>query len=234
VAGSVVNAASVSNGSTTTISCAMPTGTVQNDVMVAAVSTDWDTYANMTAPAGWALRTGFDNGLNSVHCKVFTKTAGAGEAGPYGFGQGTGSDGVASIVTLRGVDESTSAGLYAVTYTGTTSTTRIAPTVTGATTGSVLVCGAMIDGPSPSGNTITWTAPAGMTERADVQSNAFTSQSVATLLDPGDPTGTNSFTSSVAAATNGGIQWSAVFNATGGGTPPSVDLWLPVRIIQVP
>jgi hypothetical protein len=211
--GSVVGAASVAS-STITLSCAMPTGTVQNDVMVAAVSTDWDTYADITAPTGWTVLTGQDNGANTVNVKVFTKTAGASEAGPYLFHQGASSDGVCSIVTLRNVTEA--GAIASATFTGTTSTTRTAPSITGATAGSVLVCGAMCDGPGTSA--ITWTPPSGMTEQADISSGSFTSHTVATLLNPGSPTGTKAFTASASIPSVGGNQWSAVFlQGTGGG-----------------
>lgn len=219
MAGSVVNAASVSNGAGTALSCAMPTGTVQDDVMVASVSSDFGTYAGITAPAGWTLRTGQDGGTDNIHYKVFTKTAGASEAGPYGFAQSASSDGVVSIVTLRGVTESTAGGLYSSSLDRTTSTTRTAPTITGATAGAVLVCGAMCDGGGGTGRT--WTPPSGMTEQGDVQSGLWTTQGVATLIDPGDPTGTKDFTANIAPPATGGIQWSAVFN------PPAVDVYNP-------
>lgn len=216
MAGSVVNAASVASA-TTALSCAMPTGTVQGDVMVAAVSSDWGTYAAVTAPGGWTLRTGQDGGTDNIHCKVFTKTAGASEAGPYAFAQAASSDGVAAIVTLRGVDESTAVGLYGSTLTVTTSSTRTAPTLTGATAGAVLVCGAMTDG---SAGATTWTPPSGMTEQVDVQSATFTTESFATLLSPGSPTGTKDFVCTGTPTAAGGIQWSAVFNASGAADAP--------------
>jgi len=218
VAGFVINAASIA-GATTTLSCAMPTGTTQGDIMIASVCSDWSSYANTTAPGGWTLRTGYDNGNNNIHCKVFTKTAGAGEAGPYAFGQGASSDGVAAVVTLRGVFESTAAGNYNVTYTATTGTTRTAPTLTGAAGGAVLVCGAMCDGGAS--GAVTWTPPSGMAEQVDAASGAFTSQGIATLLSPGSPTGTKDFTVSGTTQSTGGIQWSAVFQPIPGAAAQS-------------
>jgi hypothetical protein len=207
MAGSIVAASSVAAGATP-LSCAMPTGTGQFDVMVAAHATDWDTYAAMTAPAGWSLLGGYDVGSNSVHLKVWTKTAGVSEAGPYSFAQGSSSDGAVSIVSVRGVVEANA--LFAATYTSTTGSTRTAPSVTGANSGAVLLSGAMTDG---SAAATTWTPPAGMTKQVDVQSVTFTTQGVASLLDPGTPTGTKDFVCTGTPVAPGGIQWSVVLLA---------------------
>lgn len=209
MAGSIVNAASVASA-TTSLVCNKPTGTAQSDVLVAAVATDFATYAAMTAPGGWTLRAGHDQGANSIHLKVFTLTAGAAEGSTYTFVQGASSDGVCTIVAVRGVEE---AGLIAPTptYTSTTGSTRTAPTVSGANSGAVLLAGAMTDG---SGGLTTWTPPSGMTEQGDVQSATFTTQSVATLLDPGSPTGTKDFVCTGTPVAPGGVQWSLVLLAT--------------------
>lgn len=219
MAGSVVNAASVASA-TTALSCAMPTGTIQNDVMLGAVTADWGTYANIAAPAGWTLLTGQNNGTNTINTKLFTKTAGASEAGPYAFVQGASSDGVVAIVSLRGVDEA--GAIASIVHVATTSTTRTAPSVAGATSGSVLVCGANCDGIT--GGTVTWTPPSGMTEQFEVESGQFTAMSMATLLNPSDPSGTKDFTTSAAITTAGGDQWSVVFLASGPGYNPPTGM----------
>src|SRR5688500_18632678 len=61
-------------------SVAMPSGTVQNDIMV-GVGYFKDNVVS-TMPAGWALKTSVNNGtINRI--EVWWKRAGAGEAGPY-------------------------------------------------------------------------------------------------------------------------------------------------------
>lgn len=223
MAGSFVAAASVQGAGTMT--CANPTGTVLGDVMTAFVSTDYGTYAAMTAPTGWTLRGGYDAGSNAIHVKVFTKTAGASEATSYAFPQGTSSDGTVNIVTARGCTET---GLIiSVVFDTSTSTSRAAPSLTGAVAGAVLLCGAMLLNAGASPPTRTFTPPSGMTECADIQAGNYTASTVAYLLGPSSPTGTKTFTcSGVANVDVGGIQSSIVLQQSATATPPGDFLLL--------
>lgn len=205
--GSFVAAASAS-GDTSTLTVTKPTGTADSDKMVAYQCSDWGTHAGLTAPAGWALLTELDRGSNNLHLKIWTKTASS-EGANYAFPQGSGVDGCCSIITLRDVDNNTANWLYATPAWAANSSSRVAPSVAGAAAGAVLLCSALVD---MNNTAVTWTPPSGMTERVDVQSNLWISQSIANLLDPADPTGTKTFTtsSSTFIGSVGGIESSIV------------------------
>jgi hypothetical protein len=202
--GTVVASASIS-GTSNTITCSKPTGTAEGDVMLAVQSGDFNDHDLMTSPLAWQPLFEYDVGFDSLHVKGWTLTAGASEPASYDFTQGTGSAGVVTIVAMRGVVE---AGVrFEIALDTGTTASRPAPSVEGAVDGSILLCGATTD----PGAARSWTPPTGMTEQADMQSSTATTHSVASLLDPGDPTGTKSFTLSGTTAAPGGIQWSAVF-----------------------
>lgn len=204
MAGSVVNSAS-QKGSTATLVCNKPTNTAAGDVLVGYHSTDFGAYSDLSAPAGWVLLTGNDQGTDKLHLKIWTKLAGASEGTTYTFNQGTGEDGVVIITTLRGVDTNTAHWLYATPTWSANSTSRVTATVAGAQPGAVLLCSATVD---MNNTAATFTPPSGMIEQADAQSNAWTASTVASLLAPPDPTGTKTFTVSNGTffGTNGGIQ----------------------------
>lgn len=202
--GTVVASASIS-GTTTTLTCAKPTGAASGDVLLAVQSGNFNDLDLMNPPVAWQPLFAYDVGMDSLHVKGWTLTAGGSEPSTYDFTQGTGSAGVVTIVAMRGVVEG---GVrWELVPDATTTTTRTCPTVEGAVDGSILLCGAMTDPAAAR----TWTPPTGMTEQADVQSGTTVTQSVASLLDPPDPTGTKDFTLSGTTAAPGGIQWSAVF-----------------------
>ena len=83
-----------------------PAGTAQNDVMVAFLCATGGGHSSMTAPAGWELKMQYDGGPFKLHCKIFTKKAGAAEPASYAFGvpAGIGTEGMIQIVTVRNVD----------------------------------------------------------------------------------------------------------------------------------
>jgi hypothetical protein len=202
--GTIVNSASVT-GTANTVTCSKPSGVAAGDVMLAVQAGDFNDHDLMTSPNAWQPLFEHDAGFDSLHVKGWTLTAGDSEPASYDFTQGTGSAGVITIVAMRGVVE---AGVrYEITPDASTGATRTCPTVEGAVPGSILLCGAMAD----PGAARSWTPPTGMTEQSDAQSSTGTTQSVASLLDPGDPTGTKSFTLSGTTTAPGGIQWSAVF-----------------------
>jgi hypothetical protein len=204
--GTIVATASIS-GATTTLTCNKPTGTAENDVLFAVQSGNFADQDLMDPPAGsgWQPLLAYDVGLDTLHVKGWTLTAGASEPSTYAFTQGTSSSGTLTIVAMRGVVE---AGVrWAITADTSTTATRTCPTVEGVVSGSILLCGAMTN----PGAARTWTPPTGMTEQADLQVSTATTHSVASLLNPSEPTGTKDFTLSGTTVAPGGIQWSAVF-----------------------
>lgn len=205
----VVGVASAS-GTATSLAPAKPSGTAQGHVMIAYQCSDWGAYTALTAPSGWTLLTGLDRGQDNLHLKIWTKVAGSSEPSSYSFAQGSGVDGCVTIVTVRNANASTGSWLFATPAFAAASASRIAPSVTGAGAGAILLCSSLIE---PQNTACSYTPPSGMTERADVQSTTWVTQSVASLDGPANPTGTKTFTASGTLSTVGGIEWSVVIPA---------------------
>lgn len=201
-----VVATAFQKGDTSTLTCNKPTGTLDGHMMVAFQGLDYSTYASMTAPAGWALLTGNDQGDSLMHMKIWTKLASS-EGASYVFNQGSPGDGVVIITTLSGADTNTANWIYNLVWTAN-STSRVAPSIA-SVADSVLLCSATVD---MNNVAATMTPPSGMTERADTQSNLWIVGSVASLANPTNPTGTKTFTvsSSNFYASVGGHQSSIV------------------------
>ena len=89
----------------TSLTIDMPTGTVQNDVMVAAIGIGANT-PTITAPLGWTLSVGQFNNIatNPNALAVYWKLAGAGETGPYIWTFSTATGAAGGILTFSGVD----------------------------------------------------------------------------------------------------------------------------------
>lgn len=90
----------------TSVAVNKPTGTAEGDYMVAIVGNASGNASQVTLPAGWTLEDQYDGGFGLLHVKVATKVAGPSEPASYTFGH-SGlplSEGLAQIVTLRGVD----------------------------------------------------------------------------------------------------------------------------------
>jgi hypothetical protein len=214
--GSVVAAAN-QKGATTTLVCNKPTGTASADVMLAWHGNDAGTYAAMTAPAGWTLLTGLDMGTDLLHQKIWYRQAGGSEGTTYTFNQGSGDDGVVIVVTCRGVDATAAHWLWATPVWSANSTSRVAASVAAAQPGGILLCSSMVDANNVAAS---YTPPTGMTEQGDAQSNTWTTESVATLLNPPNPSGTKTFTVSTSNlfTGHGGIEFSIILPpATGPG-----------------
>lgn len=210
-AGSIVNAASVSAQAAPLV-CAKPSGTADGDVLVSFQSNDWGTYAEMTEPGGWSLLTGLDRGSDNQHVKVWVKVASS-EGADYSFGQGS-ADGCVTIVALRGVDTNTANWVYAAPAWAAQSASRVAPSVSGAADGAILLCHSMVEMEDQSG--AAFAPPSGMTEQGDIQSTTWNAHSVASLLSPSNPSGTKTFTVSPSpGSTIGGIEFSVVIPAVG-------------------
>lgn len=212
--GLVVGSASIA-GDTTPLSCSKPSNTATGDMMFSWQMSDAGTYAGLTAPAGWALLTGLDMGTDELHLKIWYKL-GSGEGASYSWPMGSGVDGCVSIVTTRGINLNPSSWIWATPVWSANSASRVAPSVSGAKQDALLLCSACVDMNNVSG--VTWTPPTGMTERADIQSNSWATQSVASLANPANPSGTKTFTvsSSNQFPGNGGIEWSIVLPNSSG------------------
>ena len=85
------------------LSIAMPTGTVQNDVMVAVIGVRGGTGVTITAPTGW-VELNTTTSLTSIRSSMFYKVAGASEAGPYSFTFSVSNKASGVISSYSGVD----------------------------------------------------------------------------------------------------------------------------------
>lgn len=190
-------------------------GTVTDgDVLVAAVSGDSGAVTELTAATGtWTVRLALDPqaGAAGSKVRVFTRVA-ASEPASWSFGQNSNSDGVVTVVCLRGVSESAVVGAIQSTAAGAG---RAIPAVDHAgVAGSIELAGATLN-PGTGGNA--WSEPSPWFELGDAQSNAWTTHGVAVRDSLTDPTATATFTASVA-DTEVGVQWALVVPpATGGG-----------------
>ncbi|SHT84866.1 Uncharacterised protein [Mycobacteroides abscessus subsp. abscessus] len=90
----------------TTVAVNKPAGTAEGDYMVAVVGNASGNASQVTLPSGWTLLDQHDGGFGVLHVKVATKVAGPSEPSSYTFGHSGFplSEGMAQIVTLRGVD----------------------------------------------------------------------------------------------------------------------------------
>lgn len=160
-------ASSTSGGAAgvTSISLNMPSGTVQGDVMIAAIQWDGNnTATTITPPVGWALIQNINNtsGYN-LHTAAFYKIAGSSEAGPYSFGFSSSVYGTGAIITYTGVDSSgpidVSNGQTQGLSTATT-TTFNTPSITTTRSNDMLI--AVFGAATSIGS---WGLPSGMTQR---------------------------------------------------------------------
>lgn len=212
--GIVVGSASV-GGDITPLVCNKPGGTADKDMMFSWQLSDFGNYSSLTAPAGWTFLTGLDMGSSEMHLKIWYKLASS-EGASYSWPMGSGVDGCVSIVTTRGINLNPATWLWATPVWAANSQTRVAPSVSGARPNALLLSSCSADANDVA---CTWTPPSGMTERADIQSNGWATQSVASLANPSDPSGTKTFTASVNNffPGNGGIEWSIVLPNSSGG-----------------
>lgn len=148
---------------TTSLVVDKPTGTVDDDDMIAIVT--WWTYT-LTPPAGWTEvtpRRSWSDGGDVVYATIYKKTA-ASEGANYTWGLSTAYDISVAIVTTRGGGSASIIDTYASqNNTGTTSVT--APAITTTYDNTLLLFMAALS--SNSSGTATVTPPSGMTERSD-------------------------------------------------------------------
>ncbi|MGD9034531.1 MAG: DUF2341 domain-containing protein, partial [Desulfobacteraceae bacterium] len=87
----------VDNG--TSVSPAMPTGTVEGDLMIATVTHDSGASV-ITPPAGWTLIEPASRGSEQSHTRSYYRVAQSGESGPYTFSADLTNSMIAQIVTF--------------------------------------------------------------------------------------------------------------------------------------
>jgi len=169
-------AASAANSSyaATSVTVSKPTGTVEGDVMIAALG--WDANGSITAPSGWTLiRSTLYDVDNNV--AAWYKVAGASEPADYTWSQPGNDDFSVGIATYYNVNTGNPINIENA-QTNTTSSNVVAPSITTTAANTMLVFIGSIDHNNV-GNT--WTPPSGMTERVD-QTNTWTSIEIADVV----------------------------------------------------
>lgn len=168
IAPTFVASAQNATSATTSLTINKPTGTQQNDLMVAIVQTD--ASSSWTSPAGWT-EVADKGGKPGV--SVAYKVAGASEGSNYTFTAGSNGDTAGSILTYRSATYDT-VGAFT-----TGSSTLTVPGVTVSASQSILI----VTGVSGSTNTIT--GPSYMTSRT----SDFVSKPSYLVLDKAIPKG---------------------------------------------
>jgi hypothetical protein len=178
-----------------TLTINKPTGTVQNDVMIASIGVRPNTAA-ITAPSGWTLVRRIDNANSAANSlAVYSKVAGASEPASYSWTFNTSTGSAGGIQTFTGVDTTTPIDVEDGQNTAS-GLTHATPDVT------TTVANTMIVTSHSFASAATWTPPTGMTEGFDVASLAVpnlggqsTEGNFALQSAPG-PTGTKTATAS--------------------------------------
>jgi hypothetical protein len=149
-----------------TLAINLPAGTLQNDVMIAAIAVR-PSSATITAPAGWALvrRTDNPGPTDSNSLAVYYRVAGGNEPLNYAwtFSASTGAAGgiqaFSSVDTTNPIDVENG-------QTTPSANTHATPSVTTTVANTMLVTSHTFS------SSRTWTPPGGMTESFDVRSVA--------------------------------------------------------------
>jgi len=153
--------------STSSLTINKPTGTITDDVMIAAITTTPSTVI-ISAPAGWILiRQVTQSSATSSVLSTYYKVVSASEPANYTwtFSSGAQAGPIGGIASFSGVD--TTAPIDAEFGNATASSlTHVAPSITTTLANDMLVTVHEFSSASP------WTPPAGMTEAIDLASQA--------------------------------------------------------------
>jgi hypothetical protein len=187
--------ASAASGTSTSFTCAKPTGTVTGDILIALHACDAGALSSMGTPSGgstWQPLTArqWDVG-EDPGTKLWWKTAGASEPATYAFTQGSGSDGVAIIAAISGATQvivSAQSGYYTP---GVFATALPTPGIVPNGTDDIELRFVT----SPAGGVETLTSPSGMSSGAiSIQSGKYTCGAAAyRQLTSSSPTTTLTF-----------------------------------------
>lgn len=176
---SIVNVTAVASGTTGSFTCPKPAGTLNNHKMIAILFSDVGdtTTQTLTGGSSWGTKlTTRSYGTDTIQSSIWHKTAGGAEPSTYTFGQNTGADGVAIIVTVQNADLVASPVFSATDNIVTDNFNTLGVVPAGTNDLEIRVVG----GTWPDGLT-TWGPPvaAGYTAYVDKQSQTYTSACLA-------------------------------------------------------
>jgi hypothetical protein len=187
--GITFRAAASANGTTGNLTIAKPTGTVEDDVMVAAIGVRPDT-ATITPPTGWTLVRRIDNtSTNANSLAVYRKNAGGSEPANYTWTLGSPTGSAGGIQTFVGVDLTTPVDIENGQTTAS-ALTHATPDVTTTVGETMLVTAHSFS------STATWTPPGGMTEGFDDTGGAQATEGAYVLQASAGATGAKTATAS--------------------------------------
>ena len=185
------SASAGSLGATLSLVITKPAGTVDGDLLVAFVANN--TAATITAPAGWTLIVSQARATNSLQAAWWRIASG--EPADYTFTQTVSGSLSGSIHRISG-HHATPVDVSAAAASTAQDTAPTAPTVTTTAADTLLVYSASAEAAAQA----SITAPAGMTERAEVLAGAGRNHHVATqTLGAAGATGTRAATLATAA-----------------------------------
>jgi len=201
---SLRSAVTTATSTATTYAVAPPSDVVAGDVLIAFQSADAAVLADLTeptpnpstVPAPWELlSSAYTDASNDLATKIWWRVAGDDEPASYTFTHNASSDGIVTIAAIKDAGHATP--IVAQTLESAPGTSVDTPTTTPTSNNDFeLRWVAMTDA---TGAANTWTAPAALTERSDLQSSTFTTGSLATrALTSGAATGVHTFTASSA------------------------------------
>lgn len=188
------DASSTGSGTTATFTCNKPSATASGDILVCFHAADAGTLSEMGAPTGGAtwnlLASRIRDDGTGAGTKVWWKVAGGSEPSTYGLTQNSGADGSVSIIAVQDGATSTPVVAQSGSNVSTSSCTTPSTTPTGSDDFEIR-CVALHAPVSPR----TFTSPAGLTERTDIQSGNYALTTTATrTLASGGATGVQTFT----------------------------------------
>lgn len=155
----------------------VPAGTVDGDLLIAINVSEYSTIANSLVPAGFTRLTTseYDGNTHGLHLSLGYRVASS-EPASYTFASGSGSANVGAIFRVGSHDA-------AVVISQTTPAAgRSAPPVALNGTDDLLMTFHITR--TGGSSTLTWTPPAGMTERVDLTRGNYVSLSANTLESP--------------------------------------------------
>ncbi|MEU4576603.1 hypothetical protein [Nonomuraea sp. NPDC023979] len=190
----IVNVSSKASGTTGSFTVAKPVGTLSGHRLIAFHFCDVGTLGAMGTPTGggsWGTPLSTrSEGDDTLQAKVWAKTAGGSEPASYGFTQASGSDGVVILVAVRNWDTSSSEVVASQSNGGAPVMGTPATTPHASNDLELRVAAGSWGGAFGA----TWAPPQveGWVERADIQSQAFTTATLAAkqLTGVGGGTGT--------------------------------------------
>jgi len=151
-----------SSGDVTSIEVPMPSGTVENDLLVALFTKD-ATTGTLSSPGDWTDVCELSTGASRF--MVAYKLAGSGESGPYTFSSDDSDQMACGIARITGADTTTPINAQSSTNTGNTNAPQCLEAITDADDCLVLRCMGADDDDYSSGNNY----PSGHTGRFTVQ-----------------------------------------------------------------